>query len=822
MPRRKRARTGNLGTYSQKKARQGGGGDDVGLEGGEYASGAEQMGDLDHDEHDSWYTENMEDDDADDTAHQDVDKVSILSIMSMDEDVPTLNESSLNLFLKKAMLGMQNVVQRGKSAVAKGMKATYAVKVGQKQSGRSERREKRRKVTEYEEGLQGGNQLENWFKKRTGVNADVAEYGRDEDITTGSSRLRAIKLREESESDSESEHDDETSATLPPSTRAPSPAISSGEELELEPEPAINSSHDREYVANVQPSSDLLSPAVPNVASRAPEDVDCDEEQSENPQAPEIGVFEPPPSVADALAALKAIKLVLKPRRECGIGSKDPRIDLLLRGRLDLMKMFLWHFVDSTDGWIASSLAVAHAAERGPWLARKLREWSRAYIKDRDCLPLNEYGRWNVSLLEDEDLAQEIHLHLQGIGQYVKAMDIVHYLDTPEMKTRLKLKKTISLVTAQRWMRVMDYRWGKAPGGQYVDGHEREDVVEYRQLVFLPFWEKAGPSMRSWTKDIEDAQVYRGPGLPEPHIIVWHHDESTFYANDRRKIRWVHAGETAVPYAKGEGASLMVADFVSADYGWLRSPDGKQEARVLFKAGKAREGYFTNEDILQQASHAMDILEQHFPDDKHVLLFDNATTHQKRADDALSASKMPKFMPKEGKNWGVKTNVIGADGKPVYGLDGKLLKTTVRMADGKFADGTPQEFYYPVGHPQESIFKGMSVILQERGFANAPKLLAQCAKFKCTKGATDCCCRRILYNQPDFVNVKSNLEITCEARGFQVIFLPKFHCEINFIEQCWGYAKRVYRHFPVSSKEADLEANVLKALESVPLTSMRR
>jgi hypothetical protein len=31
----------------------------------------------------------------------------------------------------------------------------------------------------------------------------------------------------------------------------------------------------------------------------------------------------------------------------------------------------------------------------------------------------------------------------------------------------------------------------------------------------------------------------------------------------------------------------MVADFVSTDYGWLRSPDGKQEAHVLFKVGKA-------------------------------------------------------------------------------------------------------------------------------------------------------------------------------------------------------------------------------------------
>jgi hypothetical protein len=82
-----------------------------------------------------------------------------------------------------------------------------------------------------------------------------------------------------------------------------------------------------------------------------------------------------------------------------------------------------------------------------------------------------------------------------------------------------------------------------------------------------------------------------------------------------------------VPYVKGEGASLMVADFVSADYGWLRSPDGKQEARVLFKAGKAQQGYFTNEDILEQATNAMDILEKHYPDEKHVLLFDNATTH---------------------------------------------------------------------------------------------------------------------------------------------------------------------------------------------------
>jgi len=63
-------------------------------------------------------------------------------------------------------------------------------------------------------------------------------------------------------------------------------------------------------------------------------------------------------------------------------------------------------------------------------------------------------------------------------------------------------------------------------------------------------------------------------------------------------------------------------------------------------------------------------------------------------------------------------------------------------------------------------------------------------------------------------------EIACEARGFHTIFFLKFHCELNFIEQCWGYLKQVYRELPVLSKEADLKWNILAALESVPLQSI--
>jgi hypothetical protein len=61
-------------------------------------------------------------------------------------------------------------------------------------------------------------------------------------------------------------------------------------------------------------------------------------------------------------------------------------------------------------------------------------------------------------------------------------------------------------------------------------------------------------------------------------VVVWFHDESTFYVNDWRVVHWVHKGDNLVPWTKGEGASLMVADFVSANYGWLTLPDGSERA----------------------------------------------------------------------------------------------------------------------------------------------------------------------------------------------------------------------------------------------------
>ncbi|KAF7347061.1 hypothetical protein MVEN_01459900 [Mycena venus] len=537
------------------------------------------------------------------------------------------------------------------------------------------------------------------------------------------------------------------------------------------------------------------------------------------------------PSLEEAQAALKAINLLLRPPRNTGAGYKKCELHLYTRTRLEWMATFLHMYCtthrpipgqDSVAGkWNSASLAAAHAAQKGPWTARRLRQWTRAFLKDPKDVPTSPYGSWNKerSVLEDADVANEIALHLQSLGKYVKALDIVHYIDQPEVKKRLGLKKGIHLATAQHWMKRMGYRWTKNPSGQYVDGHERADVVYYRQKEFIPAFTELEYQTRKWT--LENLEFLSA--LPPTRIVViWFHDESTFYVHDRRLTRWVHHTETPEPRRKGEGASLMVSDFVSADYGWLRSRDGTEATRVLFKAGKKREGYFTNEDIIKQTEHAMDILSRDYGDEKHVFIFDNATTHTKRAGDALSARKMPKFTPKNGKNFLVSVNKIGDNGKPICDAQGDYVKIQVRMRDGTMLNGSPQPLYFPAGHEHAGIFKGMAVILKERGLHAEAKLNAQCKNFKCATGATSCCCRRVLYNQPDFRAEKSLLEKVCEARGFRAMFLPKFHCELNFLEQCWGASKRVYRMNPVSSKEEDLERNVIQALDSVSVAVMRR
>jgi hypothetical protein len=98
-------------------------------------------------------------------------------------------------------------------------------------------------------------------------------------------------------------------------------------------------------------------------------------------------------------------------------------------------------------------MGVRHSSRKnGQYAARKLRQWTKAFIEDQEDLPVNAHGKGNVSQIEDEDLKQEVLLHLQGIRIYVKSADIVDYMNRDDVKESHGLRKGVSLATAKRWM----------------------------------------------------------------------------------------------------------------------------------------------------------------------------------------------------------------------------------------------------------------------------------------------------------------------------------------------------------------------------------
>ena len=66
---------------------------------------------------------------------------------------------------------------------------------------------------------------------------------------------------------------------------------------------------------------------------------------------------------------------------------------------------------------------------------------------------------------------------------FIKAQDICDIVaaeDLQGMFSRLGIHKPrISLSTAQRWLAKMEWHYGKPKNGMYIDGHERDNVVEY-------------------------------------------------------------------------------------------------------------------------------------------------------------------------------------------------------------------------------------------------------------------------------------------------------------------------------------------------------
>ena len=188
----------------------------------------------------------------------------------------------------------------------------------------------------------------------------------------------------------------------------------------------------------------------------------------------------------------------------------------------------------------------------------------------------------------------------------------------------------------------MGYKWKEVQKGVFFDGHEREDVVEYRETfleemkALSPYFVEFGEDGSILPKEYpEDCEV--GGSNQRPIIMI--HDESTFSANDGRRKVWTLEGH-GILRPKGRGKGIMISDFLLS---WSRLnllslPQEKQdelvslglplEAATYFEYGKMEEGYWTGEHLLDQIQKkTLPIAEALYPGYALLFMFDNATSH---------------------------------------------------------------------------------------------------------------------------------------------------------------------------------------------------
>ena len=100
-----------------------------------------------------------------------------------------------------------------------------------------------------------------------------------------------------------------------------------------------------------------------------------------------------------------------------------------------------------------------------------------------------------------------------------------------------------------------------------MDGHKREDVVKYRNEVFLPAMVK----FEEWMMKFEGPELMKvAPMLRkgEKEIIPQFHDESCLTVNDYKAKAWLGPGQMILQ-KKGHGCLIHVSEFINPITGHL-------------------------------------------------------------------------------------------------------------------------------------------------------------------------------------------------------------------------------------------------------------
>ena len=223
----------------------------------------------------------------------------------------------------------------------------------------------------------------------------------------------------------------------------------------------------------------------------------------------------------------------------------------------------------------------------------------------------------------------------------------------------------------------------------------------------------------------------------------------------------------------------MISEFLCECHGRMKVGTTALETTTeTLTPGKNEEGWWTADHLIAQIkTKDIPLFNRLHPGCIGVFVFDNSTNHGAYAPDALVATKMN----------------LNPGGKQSRLRDGWFIQDGVRIEQPMvFADGTP---------------KGLKSVLIERGLWRSD--------LKRTPAM------QLLAAQPDFLEQRSLVEEEFEANGHVALFLPKFHCEFNFIELYWG-ALKYYCREHCDYSFAKLLPTIYKAMDNVSLASIRR
>ena len=351
--------------------------------------------------------------------------------------------------------------------------------------------------------------------------------------------------------------------------------------------------------------------------------------------------------------------------------------------------------------------------------------------------------------------------------------------------------RRISVETARKWLHELGFDVIAKKKGTFVDGHERDDVVEYRskflrKMVGLGFLNSSNSPSEDAKSAVSKFNIQPPQHFIDKTVIIFH-DESTFQSNDDQPTLWGEKG-TTVMRPKSKGSGIMISDFIDEKNGFLaltkeeydravvNDPSIRMYARQFLEYGESREGYWASDKFIVQIEKSVKIANLKYPKSdgwRVVWVFDHSSCHAAMADDSLDVNQM---------------NV-----KP----GGKQRV----MRDGLW-DGNSQKMVTSSGVP-----KGLRVVLEERGVN--------------TTGMSGPKMKEVLGNFPDFKYEKSRIErILTEKYGHIVYMLPKYHCELNPIERVWAQAKRYTKAYCKYSLPS-LRNMIIPAIDTVTLDNIQ-